>query len=88
MCVCACTHAKLLRSCPTLYNPMDYSSPGFSVQGFSGREYCSGLLCPPPGDLADPGIEPTISMSPALAGGFLATSVTWEAQKRNESNAG
>ena len=27
------------------------------------QEYWSGLLCPPPGDLPNPGIEPT---SPAL----------------------
>ena len=27
--------------------------------GFSRQEYWSGLLCPPPGDLPDPGIEPT-----------------------------
>ena len=26
--------------------------------GFSRQEYWSGLLCPPPGDLPDPGIEP------------------------------
>ena len=31
--------------------------------GFSRQEYWSGLLCPPPGDLPDPGIEP---VSPAL----------------------
>ena len=38
---------------------------------FSRQEYWSGLLCPPPGDLPDPGIEPTSLMSPALAGGFF-----------------
>ena len=27
------THAKLLQSCPTLYDPMDCSPPGSSVQG-------------------------------------------------------
>ena len=27
--------------------------------GFSRQEYWSGLLCPPPGDLSDPGIERT-----------------------------
>ena len=27
--------------------------------GFSKQEYWSGLPCPPPGDLSDPGIEPT-----------------------------
>ena len=46
---------------------------------FSSRhEYWSGLLCPPPGDLPDPGIEATSLMSPALAGRFFTTSTTWE----------
>ena len=36
--------------------------------GFSRQEYWSGLPCPPPGDLPDPGIE---SASSALAGGFF-----------------
>ena len=31
--------------------------------GFSKQEYWSGLPCPPPGDLPDPGMEPR---SPAL----------------------
>ena len=35
-----------------------------------------GLPCPPPGDLPEPGIEPT---SPVLAGGFFTTSTTWKA---------
>ena len=26
--------------------------------GFSRQEYWSGLLCPPPGNLPDPGVEP------------------------------
>ena len=26
--------------------------------GFSRQKYCSGLPCPPPGDLLNPGIEP------------------------------
>ena len=46
--------------------------------GFCRHEYWSGLPCPPPGDLPDPGIEP---VSPALAGGFLTTGATWEAQR-------
>ena len=29
--------------------------------GFSRKEYWSGLPCPPPGDLPDPGIEPRFS---------------------------
>ena len=38
----------------------------------------SGLPCPPPGDLSDPGMEPASPMSPASAGGFFTTSATWE----------
>ena len=33
--------------------------------GFSRREYWSGLLCPPPEGLPDPGIEPVSVTSPA-----------------------
>ena len=47
--------------------------------GFSRQEYWSGLPCPPPEDLSDPGIEPASLMSPALAGGFFTTGATWEA---------
>ena len=47
--------------------------------GFSRQEYWSGLPLPPPGDLPDPGIELAFLMSPALAGGFVTTSATWEA---------
>ena len=36
--------------------------------GFSRQGYCSGLPCPPPGDLPNPGIEPR---SPALQGDSL-----------------
>ena len=48
--------------------------------GFSKQEYWSGLPCPPPGDLPDPGIEPMSLMSSAVAGGFFTTSALWEAQ--------
>ena len=36
---------------------------------------------PFPGDLPYPGIEPAPLMSPALAGGFFTTGVTWEANQ-------
>ena len=39
--------------------------------GFSRQEYWSGLLCRPPGDLPDPGIEPASLTCPTLAGRFL-----------------
>ena len=46
--------------------------------GFSRRECWSGLPCPPPGDLPNPGMEPASLLPPALAGGFFTTSSTWE----------
>ena len=51
--------------------------------GFSRQEYWSGLPGPSPGDLPDPGIEPTSLVSPALAGGFFTTSTTWKAKKQS-----
>ena len=53
--VCVC--AKLLRSCPTLCDPKDCNPSGSSAHGILQQEYWSGLPCPPPGDLPDPGIE-------------------------------
>ena len=47
--------------------------------GFSRQEYGSGLSCPPPGDLPDPGIKPVSLLFPALASGFFTTSAAWEA---------
>ena len=40
--------------------------------GFSGQEYWSGLPCPPPGDLPNPGIEPCL-LSSCIAGVFFTT---------------
>ena len=45
--------------------------------GFSQQGYWSGVPCPSPGDLLDPGIEPTSLTPPALVGGFFTTSATW-----------
>ena len=51
--------------------------------GFFGQDYWSGLPCPPAGDLPNLGIEPESFKSPALAGGFFTTSVTWEAHNNS-----
>ena len=50
--------------------------------GFSRQEYRSGLPCPPPGGLPNPGIKPRSLKSPALASGFFTTSGTWEVPRR------
>ena len=54
---------KLLHLCLTLCDPMDSSPPCSLSMGFSRQKYWSGLPCPPPGNLPNPGIEPG---SPAL----------------------
>ena len=41
----------------------------------------SGLPCPSPGDLPNPGIEPTSLRSSALTGRFF-TSATWDAHTK------
>ena len=42
------------------------------------EEYWSGLPFPTPGDLPDPGLNPSL-VSPALAGGFFTANAPWEA---------
>ena len=41
--------------------------------GFSRQEYWSGLPCPSPRDLPNPGIEPVSPEASALAGGLFTT---------------
>ena len=64
-----CVRARSLQLCPILCDPMDCIAHQAPLpMGFSRQEYWSGLLCPPPGDLPNPGIEPA---SPALQVDFL-----------------
>ena len=73
VCVCVCVRALVLSSFSrvqlfaTLWT-VAHQAP--LSMGFSRKKYWSELPFPPPGDLPDPGIEPT---SPALAGGFYTT---------------
>ena len=46
--------------------PMDCSLPGSSVHGIL-QEYWSGLLCPPPVNLPDPGIKPAFLVSSCIS---------------------
>ena len=53
-------HAAVLssQSCLTLCSPKDCNPPGSPVHADSPGKNTSGLPCPPPGDLPNPGIEP------------------------------
>ena len=72
-CMLSCFHHVQLFATPWI---IAHQAPLFL--GFSRQEYWSGLPCPPPGDLPDPGVKPTSVMSLALASGFFTTSANWE----------
>ena len=61
------------QSCTALCDPTDVAHQAPLSMEFFRQEYWSGLLFPTPGDLSNPGIEPTLPASPALAGGFFTT---------------
>ena len=63
--------------CPTLCNHMDCSLSG-SME-FSRQQYWSGLPCPPPGDLPNPGIEPG---SPALQADSVPIKPPWNPPRK------
>ena len=75
VCVCLLSHVRLSAAPCTVARQAPLSME------FSRQEHWSGLPFPSPEDLPDPGIEPMSLMSPALAGRFLTTGATWEAQK-------
>ena len=75
VCACMLSHFSCVRLFVTL-RTIGHQAP--MSMGFSRQEYWSGLLCLPPGDLPNPGTEPTCLKSPALAGRFFTTSTTWE----------
>ena len=61
-----CGGAELL-SCVRLFaTPRTVASQAPLSMGFSRQKYRSGLPCPPPRDLPDPGTEPTSPSVPAL----------------------
>ena len=72
--------AKSLQLYLTLGDPVDcIARQALLFMGFSRQEHWSGLPFSLLGDLPYPGIKPMSLISPALEGGFFATSATWEA---------
>ena len=72
-------HAKSLQLCVT---PWTVTHQALLSMGFSRQEYRSGLLCPPSGNLPNPGLEPTSLTSPALTSRFLTTSLITQLEKK------
>ena len=61
--ICVCQVASILSSSVTLWTVACHAPLSM---GFSRQEYFSGLPCPPPGDLSDPGIKLASPVAPAL----------------------
>ena len=67
------------QSCPALcdpidpIDPIDSSPPGSSVHGVSQARILEWIAISYSSGFSDPGIEPASLVSPALAGGFFAT---------------
>ena len=74
-CTCMLSHFSHVQLFVTL-RTIAHQAP--LSMAFSRWEHWSGLPCPRPGDLPNPGIKPSSSVSLALADGFFTTSTTWE----------
>ena len=64
--------------------PMDCSLPDFSAHRFFKKEYWTGLPCPPPGDVTDPGIELSSLTCFALGSRLLTASAIEGAQTQQK----
>ena len=76
--ICVCV--LVTQSCLILCDPVNCVAHQAALSmDFSRKEYWSGLPCPSPGDLPQPGIKPTSLIFPVWAGRLFTTSATWEA---------
>ena len=80
MMVILCMRAKSLSQAWLFATPWTVACQAPLSMGFSRKEYWSGLLCLPLGDLPNPGIRPAYLMSPAPASEFFISSATREAK--------
>ena len=71
----ACKVASILPNSVSLWT---VKCQALLSMGFSMQEYWSGLPCPSPENLPDPGIERMPLMSPAFVSRFLATSTSYK----------
>ena len=72
-----CMHAMSLQSCPTLFNPMDWSPPGSSVHGILQASILGWIATPSPRGSSWPRDRTQVS---CIAGGFFTV---WATRKDN-----
>ena len=77
VCVCVCARARMharMLSCSTMSDsamPWTAALRAPLSMGFFRQEYSCGLPFSPPGDLPNPGTEPTSPVYPVLEGRFF-----------------
>ena len=69
-------HAKSLRLCPTLYNPIDHSLPGRSIHGILLARILEWVAMPFSRGYSQHRYQTHISCDSSLAGWFFITSAT------------
>ena len=67
-------HAFMLSQAQLFATPLTVAHQVPLFMGFSRQEYWNGLIFIPPGDLPNPGIEPTSPVAPTLEVDFLPLS--------------
>ena len=72
--------AKLLQSCPTLCDPMDYSPPSYSVHGILQARILQWVAIPSSRGSSQPGDWTQSTCISCITGGFFTHWATWEAQ--------
>ena len=70
---------SVTQSCPICENPWTLACQAPLSMRYSRQEYWSGLPCPPPGDLPDPGIWTCVSYASCIGRWILYHCTTWEA---------
>ena len=78
LCLCVCMCAQSLSRVRLFATLWTVALHVLLSLWFFRQEHWSGLPCPPPGDLPNPGIKPASHYVPCIAGGFFTTSATWE----------
>ena len=72
-CMCVLSWVQLFET------PCPVACQAYLSMECSRQEYYRGLPFPAPGELPDPGMDPSCLMLPVLEGRFFTTRATWEA---------
>ena len=84
--ICISELGLYAHSCLTLRNPHELQPTRLLCPWIFQARTLSGSPLPPPGDLPNPGMQPTSLASPAPAGGLFATKHTYIPTTRRTAN--